>query len=210
MESSTDVESMPVSGGERFHLSGPRMPLAGLIIFLATAGMVAIIALSLVIGIRLSSRVEDLEREVPELTAQLAAEDSQVLDSLLQLRVISYWLAYPANEPLLLEPPDGTDNPQGVALIADDGRSAILMVVNMEEVPVPSDYQVWLTAGGQRVRAGRVKVPSTGWGIATLYPSESVFAFDGVEVTAESEGGAGSASGVRVLEGRIVTRKASR
>ena len=204
MESETDTKTTPTAEGGAFHLSGPRIPLGGLLLFLAAAGLVAVIILSLVIGIRLSGRVNDLEEQVPGLTGGLASEDSQaVLNALLQLRVVSYWLAYPSKEPFVLEPPSGSGNEQGVLRIAEDGRSAILMVVGLNGSATQSVYQVWLMSEGERTRAGQVQVDATGWGATTLYPTESLFDFDRMEITAGSEGTPGSASGAPVLEGSI-------
>ena len=207
MDSSTQVETQGTPSIGTVYSPGPRIPLTWLLLSLAVVVLVALVILSLVIGWRLSNRVNDLERGIPRLSDRLASEDSQLVDALLQLRVISFWLAYPTNDPMLLEPPSGTGNTQGVLRIADDGLSAILLVAGMQELPPTSVYQVWLTGEGRRVQVGQLQVDPRGWGATTIYLAEPIFGFEAVDVTAETEGGFGSASGVRVLEGKIVSEK---
>ena len=205
MDPLTQVETQGTPSVGTVYQPGPRIPLTWLLLSLAVAALVALVTLSLVIGKGLSDRVNDLEREIPRLTDRLASEDSQLVDALLQLRVISFWLAYPTNDPMLLEPPSGNGNTQGVLRIADDGLSAILLVADMPELPPASVYQVWLTGEGQRVRVGQLQVDPRGWGATTIYLEAPIFGFEAVDVTAETEGGLGLASGVRVLEGKIVS-----
>ena len=132
-----------------------------------------------------------------------------MVNALLQLRVLSYWLAYQTNEPLVLEPPSGSSNSQGVFRIVDDGLSAILMVAGMQQLPPSSFYQVWLTKEGQRVKAAQLKVDPNGWGATTIYLEDPIFEYDAVEVTAETVGGLGSTPGPRVLAGKIVSVEGS-
>ena len=209
MDSSTQAETQGTPSVGTVYSPGPRIPLTWLLLSLAAAVLVAIVILSLMIGWALSNRVNDLEREIPRLTDRLASENSKVVNALLQLRVISFWLAYPTSDAVLLEPPSGTGNSQGVLRIADGGLSAILLVAGMPELPPSSVYQISLTGEGQRVQAGQLQVDPKGWGATTIYLAEPIFGFELVDVTAETEGGLGSASSVRVLEGKIVPEKDS-
>ena len=199
MGTSTQVETQGTPGGVTVRPRGLRVPLTWLLLSLVMAALVALVILSLVIGIGLSNRVDDLEGEIPGL-----ADDSQVVNALLQLRVLSYWLAYPTTEALLLEPPSGTGNAQGVLRTANDGLSAMLMLAGMQELPPPSVYQVWLTSEEQRVQAGQLRVDPSGWGATTIYLVEPISGFDTVEVTLENADGLGAAPGLRVLEAKIV------
>ena len=209
MVSSTEVETQGTPIVETAYPPGPRIPLTWLLLFLAVVALVALVTLSLVIGRGLSNQVNDLEREISRLTEHLTSEDTQMVNALLQLRVISFWLAYPTGDPMLLEPPSGTGNSQGVLRIADDGLSAMLMVAGLPELPPSSVYEVWLTSEGQRVQAGQLQVDPSGWGATTIYVEAPIFGFEAVDVTTETEGGLGSASGVRVLEGKIVSEEDS-
>ena len=132
------------------------------------AALAAFITLLFVMGKGLSNRVDDLQQESAGLTVNRLVDDSRVLDSILQLRVISYWLAYPAGDVLLLEPPSGTGTSQGVLRMADDGLSAMLMVAGMQELSSSSTYYVWLMGGGQRVQASQLRVDPRGWGATTI------------------------------------------
>lgn len=92
----------------------------------------------------LQNRVAELEERIPVL----ASDDPPAVNAFLELRVLTYWLAYPATQPILLEPASGIGGAQGVFKIADDGLSGIVTVAGMEELPPPSVYQVWLDGGG--------------------------------------------------------------
>ena len=189
-------------GRGTLNLTGPRIHLTWLLLSLAVVALVVLAALSLLVSMGLSNRVNDLEH-------RLDAEDSQVVNALLQLRVLSFWLAYTTDEPLLLEPPSGIGNSQGVLRVVDDGLSAVVMVAGMQQLQPTSFYQVWLTNDDQRVQAGQVRVDPNGWGATTIYLDEPILGYDSVEVTAETEGGLGSTSGPRVLVGKIVPGEAS-
>ena len=63
---------------------------------LSVAAAVAFIILSLVMGMNVSARVDDLEERIPVL----ASDASLVVNALLELRVLTYWLAYPTAAPL--------------------------------------------------------------------------------------------------------------
>lgn len=67
---------------------------------LSVAAAVAFIILSLVMGMNVSARVDDLEERIPVL----ASDDSLVVNALLELRILTYWLAYPTAAPLPVGP----------------------------------------------------------------------------------------------------------
>ena len=214
MDTATQVETQGTPNPDVIgvHPPGTAIPL-WLLASLAVAALVALIALFFVIGRGLSHPHQaDLEQNTSDLADGIGlVEDPQVLASILQLRVISYWLAYPTSDVLLLKPPGGTGNSQGVLRTADDGHSAMLMVAGMQPAIAGGSsssisspiYQVWLIGGGQRVQASQLRVDPRGWGATTIYLDEPISKFDAVEVTTALEGGPGSAPDVKVLEGKI-------
>ncbi len=166
---------------------------------LAVAAAVALLILSLVMGMNVSGRVDTLEDRIPIL----ASDDSQVVNALLELRVLTYWLAYPAGQPVVLEPIGGVGASQGVLRIADDGLSGIIMVAGMQELPATSVYQVWLMEDGDPVLAGQMRVDPSGWGATTIYLDNPISGFDSVEVSIQRDDGIGLSPGVQVLEATI-------
>ena len=180
-------------------LDRPRASVGGVLLVLSVAVAVALIILSLVMGMNVSGRVDTLEERIPIL----ASDDSQVVNALLELRVLTYWLAYPTTQPLLLEPTGGIGASQGVLQIADDGLSGIIMVAGMQELPATSVYQVWLMDDGNPVLAGQMRVDPSGWGATTIYLEEPISDFDSVEVSIQRDDGIGLAPGVQVLEATI-------
>lgn len=207
MVASTQVEFQGIPSGSAVQRSRRAIPVTWLLLSLAVGVWLGFVVLILAMGISLSNRVNDLERDNAGLAANRLADDSLVVDSILQLRVISYWLAYPTNDVLVLEPPTGTGNSQGVLRMADDGLSAMLMVGGLQQLSTSSTYNVWLTGKGRRVQASQLSVDARGWGTTTIYRDEPIFEFDEVEVTTVSEGGPGSAPIVKVLEGKISLRR---
>lgn len=188
------------SDGQRFSVPGrPQTSRNGIILAVAFAAAVGFLALSLVMGMNVSSRVDTIEERIPIL----ASDDSQVVNALLELRVLTYWLAYPTTQPLLLEPTSGSGASQGVLRIADDGLSGIMMVAGMQELPPPAVYQVWLMGEGEQTLAGQMTVDPSGWGATTIYLEDPISDFETVEVTTQRDDGLSSAPGVRVLEATI-------
>ena len=117
-----------------FYWRGPRIPPTWVVLSLTLVVLVVLVVVSLVNGMGLSNRVNDLEQEMAVSADDLGTVDSQVVDALLELRVLSYWLAYPTTEPLVLEPPNGIGNSQGVLRLAADGLSGILIVASMGQI----------------------------------------------------------------------------
>jgi len=167
--------------------------------------LVGFVVFSFFIGLGLSNRVEDLEQELVISADGLGAVDAQVVDALLELRVLSYWLAYPTTEPLVLEPPNGIGNSQGVLRLAADGLSGILIVASMgQNLPPTYVYQVWLEREGQQqLRVAQFKVDTKGWGATTFYLGEAFTEFDSVVVTANKQFDPQGEMGTKLLEASI-------
>ena len=162
---------------------------------------------------RLADRTEDLERENATLTTQVALsteQDSQLAETVQQLRLTNYWLANPENQSLSLNPPSGTGSSRGILMVTKDGRRAMLLLTGMAERPLSSIYHVWLMRGDDKVWVAKLQVDEEGWGTVTIQPSESVFRFDKVELTAERASGADSSLSDMVLEGEIPALDQSR
>ncbi len=173
----------------------PRASVGGILLVLSVAAAVAFIILSLVMGINVSGWVDDLEERIPVL----ASDGSLVVNALLELRILTYWLAYPTAAP----PPSGTGISQGVLRVADDRLSGIVMVAGMQVLPAGSVYQIWLTDDGDQLLAGQMRVDPSGWGATTIYLENPITDFTSVEVTTQSEDGFNLAPGIQVLEATI-------
>ncbi|MCH8224640.1 MAG: anti-sigma factor [Chloroflexi bacterium] len=176
------------------------VPVAGVLLL--------ILGLSLVYNVSLTRQVERLEMESVSVSARLfnfSTENAQLLDALRQQEVSSYLMANPASQPMLLESPQGAGDSQGVLLVSDDGRHAILMVAGMPPGP---GYQVWLLRSGEKIPMGQVEVDSTGWGAKNLYLPEPLFRFDKVELRPTAADGDSEPS--KILEGKISSMRRSK
>lgn len=185
-------------------LADPKKQLARFILPMAASVVVALFIFGLVMNQRLSGRVEGLEQENATLTAQVVEssdESAQVAETVRQLKLTSYWLADPSNQPLKLEPPGGLGNSRGVLLIASDGRRAVVIVTGMRDLT--STYHIWLLRQGDRVWAGKLEVDDRGWGTAWFQPGDSLFKFEKVELTAVTSGISAPGTQAMVLEGKI-------
>ena len=204
MEIATPAKTT-ASRGWTGSLSKALMPLAAVLVL-------GLLSYSVYVNTVLSSRVESLQRESAVLTrwGKLAAQESQVIDRLNELRAASDFLAETESTDVLLESPNNSGNSGGILLVADDGRQAMLMVTGMRELEPPSSYDIWLVRQGQSMWAGQLKVDSKGWGAVTLHPPEPLFEFDMVRLTPAPSSDPVPGRGDMVLEGQIVSHKVAR
>ena len=181
------------------------MPLAAVLVL-------GLLSYSIYVNTVLSTRVESLQRESALLTrwGKLAAQESQVIDRLNELRAASDFLAKTESTDVILEPPSRSGRSGGILLVADDGRRAMLMVTGMRELEPPSSYDIWLVRQGQSMWAGQLKVDSKGWGFVTLHPPEPLFEFDMVRLTPAPASDPAPGRGGMILEGQIVSQKFAR
>ena len=201
-----------------------RTPVARLLLPMAAAIMIALFSLGVIMNLNLSNRTQDLEQENATLSAQVAQsnealttqaalsteQDSQLTETVEQLRVTNYWLANPENQQLVLKPPSGAGISRGTILVASDGRRALLLLADLRDSSSSSTYHVWLIRQGDKLWAGKVNVDDSGWGTATIQSNESLFGFDKVELTAERLPGVPAGDFDMVLEGKIPASKSSR
>jgi hypothetical protein len=181
------------------------MPLAAVLVL-------ALLSYNVYVNSVLSSQVESLQRESAVLTrwGKLAAQESQVMDHLDELRAASNFLAETASTDVILESPTNNGNSGGILLVADDGRRAMLMVTGMRELEPPSSYEVWLVRPDRSEWAGQLKVDSKGWGAVELYPPQSLFDFDMVRLTPAPASDPVPGRGDMILEGQIVDHRIAR
>ena len=187
------------------NLSKVLMPLAAVLVL-------GLLSYNVYVNTVLSSRVEDLQRESAVLTrwGKLAAQESQVMDRLDELRAASDFLAETKSTDVILVSPSSSGNSGGILLVADDGRRAMLMVTGMRELEPPSSYEVWLVSPGRNEWAGQLKVDSKGWGAVELHPPQSLFDFDMVRLSPAPASDPVPGRGDMILEGQIVDHRIAR
>ena len=153
------------------------------------------------------AQTKRLEEDNQALAAQVAAaapaDAGQMMYTIQDIRAASYLLAHPETRPMVLEPPGGTGESQGVLLVEDKGNRAFLMISDMAQPPRNRPYQVWLVRDGHRMRAGQVAVDSTGWGSLALQPSEPVSQFEWVNLTMIEDSGSNAGTETMVLRSKI-------
>ena len=116
--------------------------------------------------------------------SQAAANESQVMDTVLKLQQASYELARPDNISLALRSPYAGSSSQGILLVSSDGSRGVIMVAGMDPLIPSIDYHVWLMRGRDKVWVGRVGVDAGGWGTVPLQLPESIIGFEKVALTA--------------------------
>jgi len=195
--------SIPVSFTGR--MTKVLMPLAAVLVL-------ALLSYNVYVNLVLSSQVESLQRDSAVLTrwGKLAAQESQVMDHLDELRAASNFLAETESTDVILESPTNNGNSGGILLVADDGRRAMLMVTGMRELEPPSSYEVWLVRPNRSEWAGQLKVDSKGWGAVELHPPQSLFDFDMVRLTPAPASDPVPGRGDMILEGQIVDHRIAR
>ncbi len=221
VETEPNSRSTGVSARRRFTTPQWAMPLAAVL-------MLSLFSLSLFMNIQATGRMDQMERASSTVTAQLdlavaqtkrleednearsnqvaaaaSTEASQMMDTIQEIRAASYLLALPETRPLVLEPPGGAGDSQGVLLVEDKGNRAFLMISDMAQPPPRRPYQVWLVRDGRRMWAGQVAVDSTGWGSLALRPPEPVSQFEWVNLTMTEDRGSNGRTETMVLRSRI-------
>ena len=221
VETGPNSRSTGVSARRRFTTPQWAMPLAAVL-------MLSLFSLSLFMNIQATGRMDQMERASSTVTAQLdravaqtkrleednearsnqvaaaaSTEASQMMDTIQEIRAASYLLALPETRPLVLEPPGGAGDSQGVLLVEDKGNRAFLMISDMAQPPPRRPYQVWLVRDGRRMWAGQVAVDSTGWGSLALRPPEPVSQFEWVNLTMTEDRGSNGRTETMVLRSKI-------
>ena len=166
---------------------------------------IAVVAVGAVVVVLLFNRVGDLEDENRTLGSVVEANILQLRQSVIQQQTISYWLAYPGPQTLVLDTPFEGGTAQGLLKPAEAGLSAILLVAGLGELPPSSTYDIWLTEGSRTVHAGEIGLDAAGWGTSTVYFDEPLNTFETVELTLRVQENVGSRAGAGpvVLEGSI-------
>jgi anti-sigma-K factor RskA len=219
---SPSTRRLPITGAGRINSSAWALPLAAALV-------ISLFGVSLIMNLRVTARVDQLTHENSTVTAQLGqtaaqteqlarqnsvlsarvdraeVRDAELLGTMHQVQVANYMSVNPDTQPLILEPPSGSGDSQGVLLVADKGNRAVLMVSNMEQPPPFRSYYVWLVRNGQRIPVGQVQVDASGWGSLSLSPPEPVFMFDWVNLTMEDQAGQSASRGEMVLRSKIPT-----
>lgn len=196
---------------------------------LAAAVVIGLFSVSLIMNLHVSGRVDQLTQENSTVTAQLGqttaqtqrlaqqnsalsarldqaeVHDAELVGTMRQMQVASFMSVYSDTQPLILEPPSGSGNSEGVLLVADRGHRAVLMVSNMEQPPPLRTYNLWLARKGNRILLGQVQVDASGWGTLSLTPPEPVFMFDWVNLTVDEREGITTNPGEMVLRSKIPT-----
>ena len=227
------ADSGPVATGAVASKTRKWVPDPRYVLPIAAAVVAGLFSLTIVMNVRISDRTDALEMENATLTAQAAIVDdrtgalevenatltaqaasaveveSQMAERVRQLQTTSYWLANPSNQSLALRPPSGAGSSRGILLVRNDGRGAVLMLSGMTERSPTSTYQVWLMRGGDRVHVGTVVVDDRGWGTTTMWPKESIYRFDKVELVTETASGTVASPPDMVLEAKIPTLQPS-
>ncbi len=195
------VAAEAVAAKARRRVLDPRFVLP-----IAAAVVAGLFSLTVVMNVRLADRTDFLEMDNATLTAQAASAievEARMAERVRQLQITSYWLANPSNQTLTLFPTGGAGSSRGILLVRNDGKAAVLLLSGMNERPPTSTYQIWLMRRGDRVLVGTVVVDERGWGTTTMWPKESIFQYDKVELVTETTSGAVASPKDMVLEGKI-------
>ena len=139
-----------------------------------TAASVAmvLVVIAVTMNVRAANRVDELKQENASLqaslnsnvatmtaqTSQAAANESQVMDTVLKLQQASYELAQPDNISLVVRSPYAGSSSQGILLVSSDGSRGVIMVAGMDPLIPSIDYHVWLMRGLDKVWVDRLGV----------------------------------------------------
>ena len=183
-----------------------------------------LVVIAVTMNVRAANRVDELKQENASLqaslnsnvatmtaqTSQAAANESQVMDTVLKLQQASYELAQPDNISLAVRSPYAGSSSQVILLVSSDGSRGVIMVAGMDPLIPSIDYHVWLMRGRDKVWVGRLGVDVGGWGTVSLQLPESIIGFEKVELTAGNIRSTFDPQKDMVLEGSLVSMAAPR
>ena len=178
-----------------------------------------LVVIAVTMNVRVANRVEGGKQENASLqaslnstgatmtaqTSQAAANESQVMDTVLRLQQASYELAQPDNISLAVRSPYAGSSSQVILLVSSDGSRGVIMVAGMDPLNPSIDYHVWLMRGRDKVWVGRLGVDVGGWGTVSLQLPESIIGFEKVELTAGNIRSTSDRQKDMVLEGSLVS-----
>ena len=186
-----------------------------------TAASVAmvLVVIAVTMNVLAANRVDELKQENASLqaslnsnvatmtaqTSQAAANESQVMDTVLRLQQASYELAQPDNISLAVRSPYAGSSSQVILLGSSDGSRGVIMVAGMDPLIPSIDYHVWLMRGRDKAWVGRLGVDVGGWGTVRLQLPESIIGFEKVELTAGNIRSTFDPQKDMVLEGSLVS-----
>ena len=183
-----------------------------------------LVVIAVTMNVRAANRVDELKQENASLqaslnsnvatmtaqTSQAAANESQVMDTVLRPQQASYELAQPDNISLAVRSPYAGSSSQVILLVSSDGNRGVIMVAGMDPLIPSIDYHVWLMRGRDKVWVGRLGVDVGGWGTVSLQLPESIIGFEKVELTAGNIRSTSDPQKDMVLEGSLVSMAAPR
>ena len=199
----------------RSNISNYLMPLAAVLV-------IGLFAAALLLNFLNANRLNDLQQESAAAAARLnqlesgqAAADTRLEQlsagtahadtALKHLMAADYLMAQQATQPLPLQPTSGDSQSEGLLLVTQDGRRAVLMLANTARESPARSYRVWLARNGQQVPMGTINVDAAGWGTMPLNPPESLYGFDWVNLTVDEPTVDANLAGELALQTRIVS-----
>ena len=213
--SQEEAQAPGEGSSSRFTFGSFAMPFAAtLVVGLLTASLIMNVVTTSRLNalqqerLETTTRLEQLERGQASASAgisRLELDSQQAGSALKQVMETSYLMARPFTQPLLLQPTNANSNSEGVLLVSNDGRKAILMLANMEQPRPSQSYVVWLSRNGQHLPVGQISVDSSGWGTMALTPPESLYGYDWMNLTMDKPESGGGGSSEMVLQTRIIS-----
>ena len=158
--------------------------------------VIAIVATVVTMDLQMTGQMDSVEAENTQLRQQLdqsnattaaLSRSSSVIThmqgNLQRWQETSYALAQPGNQTLIMSPAHPGVESQGVLVMSEDGREAVLMASDLMPPQPDTAYHVWLTQGAQWFWAGEMNVDERGWGTMPLLTQASLHNYDSVRVS---------------------------
>jgi hypothetical protein len=109
----------------------------------------------------------------------------------------------PTTPAAVLRSDPGGDGAQGVVYTGTRGKSALVCVFEMPELPAGMAYQVWLIEDGKRDSGGLFHVSPDGYGILQLDLKRPLADYEALGITVEPEEGSTGPTSPRVIGGPL-------
>ncbi|MBI4312366.1 MAG: anti-sigma factor [Chloroflexi bacterium] len=159
---------------------------------------------SLAVATALLVTVADLRGEVH----LLREENKQMMDVVQQQRDLTYTIAIPGMETVMLRNGADGSRARGMMMVSRDHTWGVLVSQGLERREATA-YQVWLIRDGQRVSSGVFTVDETGYGMLNLRFPEPLTQYSAVGITMEPAGGSEWPSAAPVLSAQVERQSAN-
>ena len=171
---------------------------------LSVAASFALVLFGVLVALLLQLRsqlteVRDENQRGQQLIQEMQQENQELLTMVEQQRSLSYTVALPGTEVMLLANTDVAPRARGMLMASGDQNWGYVVVQGLKPPDEETVYQIWLLSRDGPDSGGVFLVDKTGYGQRFVRFPRPLYNYAGIEITVEPQQGSPSPSGEQVL-----------